>query len=62
MILQKKHRHSYLVDDLPGVAKRLMQTATGYTATVVAGQIVQRDGQETGARPDTVVRGGRIDA
>jgi transposase-like protein len=28
---------SYLVDDLTGGAKRLMQTATGYTATVAAG-------------------------
>ena len=27
----------YLVDDLTGGAKRLMQTATGYTATVAAG-------------------------
>lgn len=52
----------YLVDDLPGGAKRLMPTARGYTATVVAGQIVQRDGHETGARPGTVVRGGRTDA
>lgn len=49
----------YLVDDLPGGAKRLMQTAVGYKATVVAGQVVQRNGQETGARPGTVVRGRR---
>jgi len=47
----------YLVNDLPGGATRLMQSATGYKATIVAGQIVQRDGQETGARPGGVVRG-----
>jgi hypothetical protein len=52
----------HLIDDLTGGAKRLMQTATGYMATVRPVSIVQCDGQETGARPGAVVRGGRTDA
>jgi N-acyl-D-amino-acid deacylase len=43
--------------DLPAGAKRIVQTADGYAATVVSGQVVQRDGEDTGARPGRVVRG-----
>jgi N-acyl-D-aspartate/D-glutamate deacylase len=49
------HRHE-VVRDLPGNAKRVLQRADGYVATVVAGEIVQRDGADTGARPGRVVR------
>jgi N-acyl-D-amino-acid deacylase len=45
--------------DLPAGASRLLQTAEGYTATVVSGQIVMRDGVETGARPGALLRGAR---
>jgi N-acyl-D-aspartate/D-glutamate deacylase len=44
--------------DLPAGARRLLQVADGYDATVVAGQVVRRDGADTGARPGSLVRGG----
>jgi N-acyl-D-aspartate/D-glutamate deacylase len=44
--------------DLPAGARRLLQVADGYDATIVAGQVVRRDGQDTGARPGSLVRGG----
>jgi N-acyl-D-amino-acid deacylase len=47
------------VHDLPNGAKRLIARARGVDATVVAGQIVYKDGEPTGARPGTVLRGGR---
>ena len=43
--------------DLPGGAKRLKQRATGFKATVVAGQVVLRDGEHTGALPGALLRG-----
>ena len=43
--------------DLPGGGKRLLQRATGYAATIVAGQVIARDGSPTGARPGRLVRG-----
>jgi N-acyl-D-aspartate/D-glutamate deacylase len=42
--------------DLPAGGKRLVQTADGYDATVVAGQIIRRHGVDTGARPGALVR------
>jgi len=45
--------------DLPGGARRLLQGADGYSATVVSGEVVMRDGKETGARPGALVRGAR---
>jgi N-acyl-D-aspartate/D-glutamate deacylase len=45
--------------DLPGGARRLLQRADGYRATIVSGQVVQRDGVDTGARPGALVRGAR---
>lgn len=46
-----------LVHDLPAGAPRLEQRATGFRATVVGGQVVQRDGQPTGAVPGQLLRG-----
>jgi N-acyl-D-aspartate/D-glutamate deacylase len=43
--------------DLPGGGRRLDQTATGYVATVVSGQVIRRDDQPTSQRPGKVVRG-----
>ncbi|MGB3624752.1 MAG: amidohydrolase family protein [Henriciella sp.] len=43
--------------DLPAGGRRLMQRATGYTATIVAGEIIYRDGAPTGAKPGRIVRG-----
>ncbi|HSR56351.1 MAG TPA: amidohydrolase family protein, partial [Alphaproteobacteria bacterium] len=47
----------YMVHDLPHGAKRLLQKADGYTATIVSGEAVYRDGEATGALPGQVVRG-----
>jgi len=47
------------VHDLPNGAKRLVARARGIDATIVGGQVVYRDGKETGARPGTVLRSGR---
>jgi N-acyl-D-amino-acid deacylase len=48
-----------MVYDLPGGARRLLQRASGYTATIVSGEVVMRDGTDTGARPGALVRGAR---
>lgn len=45
--------------DLPAGGRRLVQTTEGYTATIVSGTIVQRDGVATGALPGRLVRGTR---
>jgi len=42
--------------DLPGGAARLVQKASGFLATVVAGEIVHRDGVHTGALPGRLLR------
>lgn len=47
----------HIVHDLPAGGRRLMQHADGYEATIVAGQIIQRHGEATGARPGRLVRG-----
>jgi N-acyl-D-aspartate/D-glutamate deacylase len=43
--------------DLPADGKRLVQRATGYRATLVAGQVIFRDGEPTGSLPGTLLRG-----
>ncbi len=43
--------------DLPAGGRRLMQGARGYTATIVSGQVVYRDGEPTAALPGRLVRG-----
>ena len=48
-----------MVYDLPAGKPRLLQKAHGYEATIVSGQIVQEQGQETGTRPGQLVRGGQ---
>lgn len=45
-----------VVNDLPTGAPRLLQTADGYVATLVAGQITCANGQDTGLRPGRLVR------
>jgi N-acyl-D-amino-acid deacylase len=45
--------------DLPAGARRLLQRADGYRATLVSGQVIRRDGVDTDARPGALVRGGR---
>ena len=46
-----------VVHDLPAGAKRLIQKAHGFKATVVGGEIVLRDGEHTGALPGRLIRG-----
>ena len=47
----------YMVHDLPLGAKRLLQRARGYVATIVSGVPVYREGEATGALPGRLVRG-----
>jgi N-acyl-D-aspartate/D-glutamate deacylase len=46
-----------VVYDLPAGGRRLMQRADGYVATIVSGQIVSREGVETGNLPGQLIRG-----
>ncbi|MBX3493682.1 MAG: amidohydrolase family protein [Parvibaculum sp.] len=46
-----------MVYDLPSGARRLMQEAEGYVATIVSGEVIYRDGKPTGALPGKLVRG-----
>jgi N-acyl-D-amino-acid deacylase len=48
-----------MAHDLPGGARRFIQEADGYVATVVAGQVTLVEGQDQGARPGNLVRGAR---
>mgnify|MGYP000878041831 CR=1 FL=1 len=43
-------------DDLPAGGRRLVQGASGYDATIVAGVVTRRFGIDTGARPGRLVR------
>jgi len=45
-----------VLHDLPTGAMRIVQRADGIVATIVAGEVVQRAGVDTGARPGRVVR------
>ncbi|WP_422001318.1 N-acyl-D-amino-acid deacylase family protein [Reyranella sp.] len=46
----------HLVHDLPTGAARLMQKAQGYVATLVNGQTIQENGEDSLARPGMVLR------
>jgi N-acyl-D-aspartate/D-glutamate deacylase len=48
-----------MVHDLPGDARRFVQRADGYVATVVHGEVTMVEGEETGARPGRLIRGAR---
>jgi len=45
-----------VVADLPTGARRVLQRADGYLATIVSGAVTLRNGEETGARPGVLVR------
>jgi N-acyl-D-aspartate/D-glutamate deacylase len=47
-----------LLHDLPAGGRRLVQTAQGYVATLVSGEVVMQEGQATGALPGQLVRAG----
>ena len=46
-----------VVHDLPSGAKRLKQFASGMLATIVAGQVVLKENEHTGALPGQLLRG-----
>ena len=46
-----------LVHDLPGGARRLRQTASGFKATLVNGEVLVENGEPTGATPGRLLRG-----
>ncbi len=46
-----------ITHDLPAAGRRLDQTADGYVATVVSGEVIAENGVPTEARPGKLVRG-----
>ena len=48
-----------VVADLPAGGRRLDQSADGYVATIVSGQVIAENGAPTDARPGTLIRGRR---
>ena len=50
-----------IVHDLPAGGRRLMQTAKGYVATIVSGEVVIEQDSPTGALPGRLLRGARAD-
>ncbi len=50
-------RPPFMAYDLPTGARRLMQEAEGYVATIKSGQVIYRNGQPTGNLPGRLVRG-----
>ena len=52
-------RKPEVVYDLPAGGRRLIQRVDGYSATILSGVVVQRDGAATGALPGRLVRGAR---
>ena len=57
-----RHRRERLRPEdvgLPGGGRRLLQEASGYTATIVGGEVTRRHGVDTGARPGRLLRGQR---
>lgn len=45
--------------DLPANGRRLIQSAEGYSATIVSGSVTYRDGVSSGNKPGRLVRAGR---
>jgi N-acyl-D-aspartate/D-glutamate deacylase len=48
-----------MIHDLPGDARRFIQEAAGYVATIKSGQITFREGVDQGHRPGELLRGVR---
>jgi N-acyl-D-amino-acid deacylase len=48
-----------MVHDLPAGARRLIQRADGWKATICAGEVTFEDGEHTDARPGRLIRGGQ---
>jgi len=52
-------RRPEMAFDLPAGARRLLQRATGYDATIVAGEVVMQNGECMPTRPGRLLRGAR---
>ena len=52
-------RRPEMVNDLPGDARRFVQRADGYVATVKSGEVTFEEGEDAGARPGVLLRGAR---
>ena len=50
------------IHDLPAGGRRMVQRATGYVATFVAGELVLANGEDMGARPGRTIRRNRAGA
>jgi N-acyl-D-aspartate/D-glutamate deacylase len=48
-----------MVHDLPAGARRLIQRADGWKATICSGEVTFEDGEHTDARPGRLIRGGQ---
>lgn len=48
-----------IAHDLPGGGRRLDQSADGYVATIVSGEVIAENGMPTAARPGQLIRGRR---
>ena len=48
----------HIAHDLPKGSPRMLQSASGYLATMVAGVVTRRNDAETGARPGRLIRSG----
>ena len=48
-----------MAHDLPADARRFIQKADGYVATILAGEVTLEHGEDTGARPGQLIRGAR---
>jgi N-acyl-D-amino-acid deacylase len=46
-----------IIHDLPAGGRRLDQTAEGYVATIVTGEVIAENGVPTDARPGKLIRG-----
>ena len=49
----------YIVNDLPAGGKRLMQKASGYSMTIIYGNIAFREGNPTGELNGRLIRGSK---
>jgi N-acyl-D-aspartate/D-glutamate deacylase len=49
-----------IVHDLPAGGRRFLQSARGYRATIVSGEVTRREDRATGALPGRLVRGRQI--
>jgi N-acyl-D-aspartate/D-glutamate deacylase len=52
-------RSARMAFDLPAGGRRLLQEASGYDYTIVAGEVTREHGKDTGARPGRLIRGAR---